>query len=571
MARQTIADQQIPILARMAADQTGSLVGDIDSESAERALRSLSGFRETSPHLFANSEDDDAGTASLPFSSGVFMEALGHEFAPQDLAHQRRATTVIFAAQIASEALTKPQPTRWLESRIEQLWTSCSGVSDWDVMRMKRISIGIEGAPQVDESDRGDRSLLLGSIYALEMLETRPTELSEQGLRKRKHQFALSNLRLVISHVRGVERRGTLDFSDLIQEGFLGLLKALDKFDPYMGFTFSTYATQWIRQAVSRAIHDQGRTIRIPVHAGEELAGVERAAGRANIDVRYANSAEIYDALDEASRAATTPDRIRTLIWATQVPITFDIATVESAATGPDVQVKQSLGQISDVIRDSRALDPDTEAAHSMLVGAVKAMLGSLTDRERRVLQLRFGLEDGRARTLEEVGREFDVTRERIRQIEAKALRKLRLPSRRRKLAGWLDDGSGIVSESRARAARPPSLASPTRLSLHTSPWTLPRYSEVDLAELRRGTSVAIGEYVGRVCQIDKSHALATTTGWAIRANAQGFEPGCNCDSPGTTDGHLYAFIGRVPEEYQGIPPTGAYCAKCMRGVREPR
>ena len=237
-----------------------------------------------------------------------------------------------------------------------------------------------------------------------------------------RRQLSEANLRLVVSVAKRYAGRG-LPFLDLIQEGNLGLMKAAEKFEPDRGFKFSTYATWWIRQSITRAIADQGRTIRIPVHLVENINRVKKTAG----ELLRKNGRE-PTAEEIAVRLEMEPDRVRELLQLAQEPISLETPVGE-----------EEDAHLEDFIQDEEAGIPVDEAGRQLLRQELMNVLKSLTPREERVLTLRFGLEDGQARTLEELGKEFNVTRERIRQIEAKALRKLRHPSRAKRLRDYLE------------------------------------------------------------------------------------------------------------------------------------
>jgi RNA polymerase primary sigma factor len=288
-----------------------------------------------------------------------------------------------------------------------------------DPVRMYLREIGRVPLLTAEEEVRLAQLMERGKAEAARPVPNR--RIIEEG-EEAQRRLTEANLRLVVSVAKKYVGRG-MSLLDLIQEGNIGLIRAVEKFDYTKGYKFSTYATWWIRQAITRAIADQARTIRIPVHMVETINRLIRISRRLLQDLgREPTSEEIAEQME------ISPEKVREIIKVSQEPVSLETPIGE-----------EEDSHLGDFIEDHTALAPADAASHQLLKEQVEDVLASLTERERKVLQLRFGLDDGRSRTLEEVGKEFHVTRERIRQIEAKALRKLRHPSRSRKLKDYLD------------------------------------------------------------------------------------------------------------------------------------
>jgi len=295
-------------------------------------------------------------------------------------------------------------------------------LSDEDEVDMENLDLSISDGISIEDPVR----MYLKEIGKVPLLsaeeEIELAKRMENGDQEAKKRLAEANLRLVVSIAKRYVGRGML-FLDLIQEGNLGLIKAVEKFDYRKGYKFSTYATWWIRQAITRAIADQARTIRIPVHMVETINKLIRVSRQLLQELGREPTPE------EISEEMGMPvDRVREILKISQEPVSLETPIGE-----------EEDSHLGDFIQDDNVPVPAEAASFTLLREQLVEVLGTLTEREQKVLRLRFGLDDGRARTLEEVGKEFNVTRERIRQIEAKALRKLRHPSRSRKLKDYLD------------------------------------------------------------------------------------------------------------------------------------
>ena len=395
----------------------GSVSGVLHADDITRVLRHI----ELTPDVLV---DVHATLGGLGIAVDDGMAEL-HDDTPPNGADRPRSVEV---------EETEGLLARRIRRRSERMNADRSDVGNTaDTVRMYLKEIGRVDLLTVDDErrlaqaiDEGNRAAVMldaehdGAI--IDPVDHRRMMRTVTAGQRAKSELIQANLRLVVSIAKRYSGRG-MQFLDLIQEGNLGLMRAVDKFDHTKGFKFSTYATWWIRQAITRSIADQARTIRIPVHMVESMNRVLRMQRQMHQEL------EREPTLDEmADRCAMTTERIREILRISQDPLSLDSPVGE-----------EDDSFLADFIEDAQAIAPADAAAQRMLGQALVEALGELNERERQVVRLRFGLEDGQAKTLEEVGKEFGVTRERIRQIESKTLAKLRHPHRSQKLRDYLD------------------------------------------------------------------------------------------------------------------------------------
>jgi len=362
----------------------------------------------------------EKGKAKGSLSNSDIMEAL--EYTEYDIDQIEKIYETLESNGIEVTSYMNPPEFQEIESEVEQLGSAedmekmlaQEGLAIDDPVRMYLKEIG--KVPLLD----ADRELYLAEKMAL--WEEGGDPKVNAAAEKAKDELVEANLRLVVSIAKRYVGKGMF-FLDLIQEGNLGLMKAVEKFDYTKGYKFSTYATWWIRQAITRAIADQARTIRIPVHMVETIHKVSRVSRQLLQELGHEASAE-----EIAQEIGMSADKVREIMKIAQDPVSLETPIGE-----------EEDSHLGDFIPDDDSPAPAEAASYELLKEQLNEVLHTLTPREEHVLKLRFGLDDGRTRTLEEVGKEFNITRERIRQIEAKALRKLRHPSRSKRLKDYLD------------------------------------------------------------------------------------------------------------------------------------
>ncbi len=397
---------------------TGSQLGTVLADDAVAALLDV----ELTGDVLASLTADLAGR-------GIFVDDAVDEVDDTDTPPNGapvRARSAVETEEEASGKLLRRR-TRRAERMAEKYETGPTG----DTVRMYLKEIGRVGLLSGDEERGMAQEIEAGNLAAaaideggdaLDIAEQRRLLRIVTNGQRAKSNLIQANLRLVVSIAKRYSGRG-MQLLDLIQEGNLGLMRAVDKFDYTKGFKFSTYATWWIRQAITRSIADQARTIRIPVHMVESMNRVLRMQRQMHQELEREPTLE-----ELAERCEIPVERVRDILRISQDPLSLDSPVGE-----------EEDSNLGDFIQDGSVDAPDDAATKKMLVAAVDEALGELSDREQEIVRMRFGLDDGQARTLEEVGREFGVTRERVRQIEAKTLAKLRHPQRSQKLKEFLD------------------------------------------------------------------------------------------------------------------------------------
>jgi RNA polymerase primary sigma factor len=352
----------------------------------------------------------------VPELQTVIVETLADDEEEDELAGRSRLRTIASREALRLHATSAAGSSDPVRMYLKEIGRVPLLTADEEVELAKRIEAGTKAAEALADLEAA------GRLASLDPAERRRLERLVLKGERAKSELTEANLRLVVSIAKRYVGRGML-ILDLIQEGNLGLMRAVEKFDYTKGFKFSTYATWWIRQAITRAIADQARTIRIPVHMVESINKVHRVQRQMLQELEREPTVE-----ELAEKVDMSPARVREIMRISQDPLSLDSPVGE-----------EDDSNLGDFIEDQQAEAPAEMAARTMLNSAVEEALAELNEREKQVVRMRFGLEDGQPHTLEEVGREFGVTRERIRQIESKTLAKLRHPHRSQKLRDYLD------------------------------------------------------------------------------------------------------------------------------------
>ncbi len=478
-AAQTMLLGDLSLPASVIRERIGSSASPYSDEQLGRAIRSVSGVDETSPGMFRRTGEItiDAEVAPILSTAGAAIARDIVRSTVPSAGDQTRLHRRLSAASKLSSYDSRREAIGDLEAQISALSDEVLGVEGWSVSDAVGYATSARPIRPPPTNDGGKRTALLTAIAAHVLLERMaPNDASVEHVQL-SAMALMQNQKLVASLAVRYSHGGGMLFADLFQEGMIGLRRAVERFDPFRGYAFSTFATPWIRQAITRAIADQARTIRIPVHMVETinrlihvhrtlLQQLGREPTAEEIARRMTRDAIVRELRDQLQREPTedeldereaigpqtiSPEKVREIMMVSQEPVSLETPIREEEDIEPGMLVQASVraadgiltafdGHLGDFIPDLASVAPADAASHQLLKEQVKGVLDSLTPRERRVLQLRFGLEDDRSRTLEEVGRDFNVTRERIRQIEAKALRKLRHPTRSQKLKDYLGD-----------------------------------------------------------------------------------------------------------------------------------
>ena len=538
---------------------------DADLESI---LLASDHFIQTSPHMFkasgvARSPAEPSHDHDVDLTSGAQLARLAARSSTLSSEDQRRAFKRLAGLKLGASYPSRDTALRAMDRTIDELAQRVLRREGWSIADAQSAALGdaaVTGTAE-GEDELKERHQLLSAIQASAMLASRQPQDLDREATALGAALVIANLRLVLSICERIANGRSMELVDVFQEGAVGLLKAMGSFDPFRGFAFSTYATWWIRQAAQRAVADQDRTIRLPVHMVDTVNRLSRVTRELGIKLsREPTMEEIADAMSSIGLEAVSPDRVHEVQQYSKDAISLD---AQLARSGP-ADYASSLGSR---LVDRGIESPEDGAIAASAREALQVALSSIAAKERRVLELRFGLADGRARTLEEVGGHFNLTRERIRQIEAKALTRLRHPSRKRPLEGYLGPARQL---DRPRRSSPPSLLKSFSTWDRPPAHEPPQFRDVDPIDVVRGMYVTIGDRVARVCTLGAGYAIATTSGWGLYPNSVDSDdrgPWCRCTRPETSMAHMYAFLGAVPARYPGVPEVGRCCESCLRAV----